>query len=76
MFTVFLWMCIRMVETIEAHSGYRLPFSILTYLPFMLGQGKAGSSQLNNLYKLSNFGIILFQMAMIGITLTTEVTMV
>jgi sterol desaturase/sphingolipid hydroxylase (fatty acid hydroxylase superfamily) len=30
-FTLWLWLVLRMMETIDAHSGYRFPFSPFSY---------------------------------------------
>lgn len=37
LFTLCLWFCIRIIETIEAHSGYDFPFWVSNKLPFMHG---------------------------------------
>jgi len=35
--TWLLWVIIRVIETVDAHSGYRFPFSPFSLLPFQGG---------------------------------------
>mmetsp|Transcript_45517 Transcript_45517/g.114541 ORF Transcript_45517/g.114541 Transcript_45517/m.114541 type:complete len:265 (+) Transcript_45517:137-931(+) len=37
MFTLWLWTLVRTLETVDAHSGYNLPFSPFYLLPFVGG---------------------------------------
>lgn len=35
--TVFLWLCVRLFQTVDAHSGYDFPWSLRNWLPFWAG---------------------------------------
>eukprot|EP01110_Echinostelium_bisporum_P009811 TRINITY_DN3417_c0_g1_i1.p1 TRINITY_DN3417_c0_g1~~TRINITY_DN3417_c0_g1_i1.p1 ORF type:complete len:278 (+),score=79.56 TRINITY_DN3417_c0_g1_i1:123-956(+) len=35
--TVYVWLAFRIYQTLEAHSGYRFPWSITEYIPFWGG---------------------------------------
>lgn len=35
--TVFLWLIVRLFQTVDAHSGYDLPISLRRFLPFWAG---------------------------------------
>jgi methylsterol monooxygenase len=36
-FTVFIWLIIRLWQTVDAHSGYDFPFSLRRWVPFWAG---------------------------------------
>ncbi|KAG9294692.1 hypothetical protein G9A89_008171 [Geosiphon pyriformis] len=37
LFTVFIWISLRLFQTIDAHSGYDFPWSLRHFLPFWAG---------------------------------------
>ncbi|RRT48261.1 hypothetical protein BHE74_00053873, partial [Ensete ventricosum] len=37
LFTLWLWMILRVLETVEAHSGYHFPWSPSNFLPLYGG---------------------------------------
>ncbi|CAA7406359.1 unnamed protein product [Spirodela intermedia] len=37
LFTLWLWMVLRVLETVEAHCGYHFPWSLSNYIPFYGG---------------------------------------
>jgi 4-alpha-methyl-delta7-sterol-4alpha-methyl oxidase len=37
LFTLWLWMVLRVLETVEAHSGYHFPWSPSNFLPLYGG---------------------------------------
>jgi len=53
MFTLLFWMFLRVVETVDAHSGFVFPFSPFSLLPF---QGGAERHDYHHLYNIGSFG--------------------
>jgi len=53
MVTLWIWMFIRVVETVEAHSGCTVPFSPFNFLPF---QGGAERHDYHHMYNVGSFG--------------------
>lgn len=37
LFTLWLWMVVRVLETVEAHCGYHFPFSLSNFIPLYGG---------------------------------------
>jgi len=37
LFTLWVWLSVRLMETVEDHSGYELPFSPTSFIPFVGG---------------------------------------
>jgi len=49
----WLWLFIRVCETVEAHSGYAFPFSPFSFLPF---QGGPERHDYHHLYNVGSYG--------------------
>jgi len=52
-FTFWVWTLIRMTETVDAHSGYKFPFSPFSLLPF---QGGSERHEYHHFYNIGSYG--------------------
>jgi len=36
--TVFVWLAVRLLQTVDSHSGYDFPWSLHNFIPFWAGK--------------------------------------